>query len=380
MKIGLDLRLYGTKHGGIGRYIKELSSQLLKIDKKNQYVFFIYQKNDAKKITKNKKTKFVYTPIKWYSLKEQLLLSPLIKKQKLDLMHFPHFNVPLNYNKPFIVTIHDLIVHHFPNERATTLPKWLYQLKLKGYKQIIKNAIKKARTIIVPSNFVKQDILKFYNINADKIKVAYEGISNLNYTLKTKKSTAQQKKKIKIKKYLLYVGSAYPHKNLENLIKAFTLLRYKYKLTDLKLVLVGKIDYFYNQLQKYITAHYSSVTNNCIFYGQADDKELAQLYKNASAFIFPSLHEGFGLPPLEAMSFKTPVVAAKNASISEVCEQAAFYFDPNDPQNIAEKINQLLNDQKLRQNLITAGQKQIKKYSWKQCAKKHLEVYNATLL
>ena len=371
MTIGIDTRLYGAKHGGIGRYAQELIINLLKIDQKNQYVFFVYNNQDRRDIACNvsaTQPRFVHAPYRCYSLAEQVLMAQTIKKAKIDLMHFPHFNAPLVYNAPFIATIHDLIIHHFPDDRATTLPRWLYQIKLWGYKKVVKHAILKAKTIIAPSEFTKKDILRFYNINPDKIKVVYEGV-DLN--LKLKKNL-----KFKIKNYLLYVGSAYPHKNLEKLIEAFAILRQKYKLTDLKLVFVGKIDYFYNQLKKYIISQYPNIPiSNIIFYGYASDQELAGLYQNASLYVFPSLHEGFGLPPLEAMSFGLPIAASCAASIPEICGQAALYFKPADAADIAEKIYQVYNNKELIAQLRQKGFEQIKKYSWRKMAKEILEVY-----
>ncbi|MFH1713030.1 MAG: glycosyltransferase family 1 protein, partial [Candidatus Jacksonbacteria bacterium] len=292
-----------------------------------------------------------------------------------------------------------LIIHHFPDERATTLPPWLYKIKLWGYKKVIKHAVINARTIITPSEFTKNDILKFYTVDENKIKVIYEGISNLNSILKIKNYKLNKNLKLEhassavrrgggIKNYLLYVGSAYPHKNLEKLIDAFAILHQKYKLTDLKLVLVGKIDYFYNKLQKFIIPQYpppirragNIPISNIIFYDYASDSELSQLYQNAKIFVFPSLYEGFGLPPLEAMSFGTPVAASNLTSIPEVCGNAATYFDPNDANDMAAKIHKLYFDSALQSELRQNGFEQIKKYSWTKMAQETLRIYKLSLL
>jgi glycosyltransferase involved in cell wall biosynthesis len=359
MTIGIDTRMCGTKHAGIGRYIKELSTNLLKIDDRNQYIF-------------------LRPPYRWYSLKEQILMPGCIKKNKIGLMHFPHFNVPLAYNGPLVVTIHDLIIHHFPDARATTLPPWFYRIKLLAYKQVIKHAVKAARAIIVPSEFVKKDILRFYNVDDEKIKVVYEGVDiKFRYQITNVKSISNNKCQIS-GDYLLYVGSAYPHKNLERLVGAFAILRQKYKFEG-QLVLAGKIDYFYNQLQKYIISQYPNIQyllSNIHFYGHATDRELTQLYSNAKLFIFPSLSEGFGLPPLEAMSFGTPVVASNSTSIPEICEDAALYFNPNDANDIAVKIYSAYTNEKLQNKLRQKGLSQIKKYSWEKMAQETLRIYN----
>jgi len=377
MLIGLDARLWGTAHGGIGRYIAELIVHLLKIDRNNQYVFFVYNDFDRRAIVENlrerlprdlKRTfEFVLAPYRWYSLNEQLFMASVIKKARVDLMHFPHFNVPILYNGRYIVSVHDLIIHHFPDERATTLPPWLYQLKLMGYKKVLHHAITGARQIITPSRFTKEDLLNYYKIDSKKVSVIYEGVNQLNQKIRNKK--------LEIKNYLLYVGSAYPHNNLEKLIEALKILRTKNNQTNLDLVIAGKIDFFANRLQKQIGVNFPELLPHIKFFGVADDDELALLYQNAALYVFPSLYEGFGLPPLEAMSFGLPVVAAEATSIPEICEDAAIYFDPNDATDMADKINQVLIDQKLQADLREKGLALIKKYSWEQMAQETLEVY-----
>ena len=384
--IGIDARLYGTRHGGIGRYTEELISNLLQIDQKNQYVFFIYDKKDGEAIAKKAeeckaKVECVHTPYRWYSLKEQLLMPGAIKRAKVDIIHFTHFNVPLLYRDPYVVTIHDLIIHHFPDERATTLPKWLYKIKLLGYKKVTKHAVEKARAIIAPSEFGKQDLLRFYDIPEYKIRVIYEGVSELritNYELRINGKTDNQESKAQLKTknllpYLLYVGSFYPHKNIERLIDAFHILRTKHNL-DIKLVLVGKKDYFQKQAQKYLTTKYSLLTTLCIFYGRASDDELAELYQNASLFVFPSLYEGFGLPPLEAMSFGVPTMASNASCIREVYGDAVLYFNPMDTEDIAAKIYAVYINPVKQADLREKGYSQIQKYSWQKMAQETLPI------
>ena len=384
--IGIDARLYGTRHGGIGRYTEELISNLLQIDQKNQYVFFIYDKKDGEAIAKKAeeckaKVECVHTPYRWYSLKEQLLMPGAIKRAKVDIIHFTHFNVPLLYRDPYVVTIHDLIIHHFPDERATTLPKWLYKIKLLGYKKVTKHAVEKARAIIAPSEFGKQDLLRFYDIPKDKIRVICEGVSELritNYELRINGKTDNQESKAQLKTknllpYLLYVGSFYPHKNIERLIDAFHILRTKHNL-DIKLVLVGKKDYFQKQAQKYLTTKYSLLTTLCIFYGRASDDELAELYQNASLFVFPSLYEGFGLPPLEAMSFGVPTMASNASCIREVYGDAVLYFNPMDTEDIAAKIYAVYINPVKQADLREKGYSQIQKYSWQKMAQETLPI------
>lgn len=183
--------------------------------------------------------------------------------------------------------------------------------------------------------------------------------------------------KYKINKpYLLYVGNAYPHKNLGRLIETFKILINTYE-KDLQLVLVGEEDYFYQRLKKEISSILYSIKefDRIIFTGFVPEEELLTFYQNAAVYIFPSLCEGFGLPPLEAMAHGVPVVCSKSTCLPEILGEAVVYFDATNPQNMAKKINSVLSDESLRQKLIAAGYEQIKKYSWRKMAEETLKIY-----
>lgn len=160
MKIGIDCRMSGLKHVGIGRYIENLVNELKKIDAQNEYYFL------------------TRADIPHYSLKEQLILPLILYKEKLALVHFPHFNIPVLYFKKYVVTIHDLIKHISKGVETTTRSPWLYWLKYLGYKFVFWWAVKRATRIIVPSNFVKGDLVKEYKIDPAKVVVTYEGVDN----------------------------------------------------------------------------------------------------------------------------------------------------------------------------------------------------------
>ena len=373
MKIGIDARLYGPISKGIGRYLQELISYLEKLDQNNEYVIFLYSKNFDEYQPQNPRFKKVLAPYRWYSLAEQFKMPKLIEKEKIDLMHFPHFNVPLFYKKPFILTIHDLILTKFPSKRASTKGFLTYWLKNLFYKLTIKSALKRAKKIMAVSKHTKDDIVQQFGIKPEKIEVIYLGLTKLPQTGENsndKKVIIDYNININLP-YILYVGNAYPHKNLEKLISTFT------KLEDLQLVLVGKIDYFYKRLQS--LSEKLGLEKKVLFLGYVPDEKLAVLYKNAKAYIFPSLYEGFGLPPLEAMSFGIPVVSSNASCLPEILEQAALYFKPKNNDEMIEKINQVVTDEDLRQKLINQGFEQIKKYNWSDCSQKTLDIYNQTL-
>ncbi len=157
MKIGIDCRIYGSKHTGIGRYVQNLVENLLEIDKHNEYVLFVNKDFQSQFLAL--KVKIVPVDIPHYSLKEQIILPRIIKKEKLDLVHFPHFNVPMFYSGKYVVTIHDLIKHLSKGPSTTTHKGSVYWLKYLGYKIVFKQTIKRADKIITPSNFVKNEII-----------------------------------------------------------------------------------------------------------------------------------------------------------------------------------------------------------------------------
>jgi glycosyltransferase involved in cell wall biosynthesis len=380
MRIGIDARFLGPKGKGLGRYTQKLIENLEKIDSQNQYVIFLRQNNFGEYQPSVSNFKKVLADYRWYSLAEQLAMPSKIYEEKIDLMHFPHFNVPVFYFEPFVVTIHDLILRHWPTRRASTLDPVRYWLKNLAYKIVIWLAIKRAKRIIVPSNYVKNDILKSFGAKEEKIVVTYEGAPEKTFKFNPTAGGQNSKSildKFKINKpYLLYVGNAYPHKNLENLIEAFKILIERHK-QDMQLVLVGEEDYFYKRLKEEADCMFYNfkVSNQIIFTGFIDDKSLNNLYREARLYIFPSLCEGFGLPPLEAMAQGIPVISSDNTCLPEVLGNAAIYFDATNPQDIAEKINKVLNDKSLAEKLKVAGYEQIKKYSWQIMGEETLKIY-----
>jgi len=376
MRIGIDARLYGPKNGGLGRYLEQIIFFLEEIDKENEYVIFLYKDNFDLYQARNKRFKKVIFPYRWYSLSEQINFPRFIRKEKVDLMHFPHFNVPVFYSKKFVLTIHDLIISHFPDSRATTLSPLQYRFKLFGYHFVLSQAVKKAAKIIAVSQATKDDILKFYpKIREKKIEVIYEGVSafpsknDFNYDFLLKKYHLP-------KPYLLYFGAAYPHKNLKRLLRSFKIILEKYQ-KNIFLALGGKEDFFYRRLKNY--AKDLGLSKKIFFLGFVPDEDMPLIYKNALAYIFPSLKEGFGLPVLEAMSFGLPVVCSNLSSLPEIAGEAALYFNPYREDEIAEKIYLLISNEQLRQKLIERGKERIKKFNWRDCAENTLNIYKSLL-
>ena len=368
-KIGIDARFFGLIGKGLGRYTQKLIEYLEIIDSENEYVIFLRKENFNEYQPYNKNFKKVLADYSWYSFSEQLFFPFLLKKYNFDLMHFPHFNVPLLYRKKFVLTIHDLILIHFPTLRGTKLSPVWYWMKYAAYKFTISSAAKRAQSIIAVSEFTKNDIIEQYPWAKNKIHVTYEASDNLCRISNVQPHLILEKYGI-IKSYLLYVGNAYPHKNLERLIDAFEQIRSKYP--NMQLALVGKEDFFYARLKKYALAKNFQGIH---FLGFVPDQDLDVLYRFADAYVFPSLYEGFGLPPLEAMAKGAVVVSSEHACMREILGEAAYYVDAKNAENISKGILRVLEDKILQQNLIRKGYDQIKKYDWNRMAEETLKIY-----
>lgn len=384
MRIGIDARFFGPAGKGLGRYTQKLVENLEKITadkeklatgkKPDQFFVFLRKENFDQYQPKNPRFHKVLADYRWYTFAEQFKMPGLLKKHNLDLVHFPHFNVPLFYRKKFVVTIHDLILIHFPTVRGTTLNPLFYWLKYLAYKLVINSAVKRSEKIIAVSKSTKEDILKNYRVGAEKIEVTYEA-ADVPESRQNQNEDAILRKYDIIKPYLLYVGNAYPHKNLEALVLALKNLNTT--KPDLKLALVGKEDYFYKRLKKYA---FESGNKNVIFAGFAPDSDLDAIYRNCEAYVFPSLYEGFGLPPLEAMARGAPVISSDHASMREILGTSAYYFDARKPENISAAVKKVLDSAEIRSELVKKGYQQVKKYSWKKMAEEAFAIYQKAVI
>ncbi len=369
MKIGIDCRLWNET--GVGRYIRNLVWNLQNLDKKNCYVLFVKKDiaNHELNIENDPRWKIVHANIRWHSFEEQIKFPGILYKENLDLMHFPYFSMPFFYKKPFVVTIHDLIINHFPTGRASTLPLPVYYAKRFAYNYLLKHSVKDAKTIIVPLNAVKEDVITTLGAVPEQIAVTYEGVEN------------RRNKKLNIKNtisspYFLYVGNAYPHKNLKRLMEAF--ISFKKDIKDeVKLLLVGKNDYFYKKLEEEAL---DKGNKDIVFQHGVDDRKLFSLYAHAKAFVSASLMEGFGLPSLEAMSASCLVLVSDIPSFREVCQNVGFYFDPYNIDAIKKQLRFVYNlDYKTKQKLIVRGLNRVNDFSWRKMAEETLRIYESSL-
>src|SRR3989344_6253280 len=234
MRIVIDARMY--QESGVGRYIRNLISELQILEKENEYLILLTKK-DYDNLDLNKNFKKVLANFRWYGVEEQIKLPKLLKELNPDLVHFPLFNIPIFYKGKFIVTIHDLIHQHFQMKRATTLNPLTYKIKQLAYKKVFKKAIVDSKKILVPSNYVKNLLVKDWDIDANRVVVTYEAVDEDIFSIakRIKRERINQvMKKFRIRPpFLFYVGNAHPHKNVEGLIRAFLELRKKYPYLQL---------------------------------------------------------------------------------------------------------------------------------------------------
>jgi len=373
LKIGIDCRFWGV-NAGIGRYIRNLIFHLQKLDKRNKYFLFL-KKQDFEKVNLNNNFTKIVADFKWYSISEQIGMTWVLSKNNLDLVHFPHFNMPFFWPGKFIVTIHDLTHQYFQMRRVTTHNPFIYKIKRISYKIIFKKAVNYSAKILVPSNYVKNLLKKEWDINPQKITVTYEGVEDkflsIEKKLNLKSSIIKMSNVLNNfdieQPYLFYVGNAHPHKNVEGLIKAFLLLQKKYQ--NLKLVLSGEDQNFWPRIKREF--QYPGI----IYTGFVNEEELIVLYKNAACFVMSSFEEGFGIPILEAMACSTPIAASNVASLPEIGGSAVNYFDPFNIEDIVEKIEHILRDKKFQKELIEKGRKRVRLFSWEKMAQQTLECY-----
>lgn len=359
MRIGIDMRMAGTGEG-IARYCEELVNHMAQIDRENEYYLISNDRASVKLKVQSEKFVIVEVRSKYYSLAEQTRFIWELKRLKLDLVHFTSFNAPVFYPGKFVVTIHDIIHHLYPGKKKARL---LHRL---AYRLVIKSAVSRAAKIIAVSQSTKDDIVKTFHTDPKKIAVVYEGVDERFFTRLAADEIEPVLARYNIRKpYLLFVGVWRQYKNLPRLAQAFDIIKDKYG-KDCRLVIAGKIDPFYPEIKKSVFV--AKNAKDIIATGYIPDDHLPELYQGASAFVLPSLVEGFGLIGAEAQASGIPVAASDIPVLREVLGSGALYFNPRDPEDMAEKINEVL-------TVGTSKNENARKYSWAEAAKKTLEIY-----
>lgn len=366
MKIGIDAR---NDQAGIGRYTLSLIRGLGKIDRENEYVLLLSRERLAAYTLPGPNFRAVEAEIPWFTAREQLLLPRLVARERLDLMHYPHLTVPLSSRTPFVVTVHDL---NYLDDAAIFGGDGsrLRRAALRtGYRVELAKA-RRARRLIAVSEHTRDTVVRELRVDPERVAVTYEAADP---PAAVEPDTSVLARHGLDSPFFLYVGAAYPYKNLARLIDAFARIG-----SDHKLVLAGDLEHFGPGLRE--QAADAGLAARAVFPGRVSDAELAALYGAALAYAFVSTSEGFGLPGLEAMSAGVPVVAASAGSLPEIYGDAARYCDPHDVDSIADALAEVASDEHLRARLVALGRQRAAGFSWERTAEQTLAVYREALL
>lgn len=374
MVIGIDIRVLsrGTR-SGIEEYALNLLSHLLPMDKTIEYKLFYnaYRKVDIDhEWAKLPNVRIINhsIPNRFFDLSSRFFSAPKVDKLLggVDVFWSPHiFLAALSNACPAVVTFHDLSFERYGEFYSWQKHYWHFSMNPRLQ-------ARKAKKIIAVSESTKQDLVELYEIPAAKIKVIYSGINSVS---DKGFGSSQIKEKYHLpEKYILYLGTIEPRKNIIGLIKAFELFKKKYGLliADYKLVIAGAKGWLYQDVFK--AAEKSSFKNDIIFTGFIDNEDKNEVYRLSSLYVYPSFFEGFGFPPLEAMAQGVPVITSNTSSEPEAVATAALVIDPYNIDEMAWAMNELLINKDLRVKMIGRGYEQIKRFSWQRCARETLEV------
>ena len=365
MRIGIDARK--LHDFGIGTYIRNLLRQLARLDRSTEFVL-LARPGDCQALgTLGENFRAVAETAGNYSVTEQLAIPFALKREGVTLFHAPHYVLPPLVRCPSVVTIHDCIHLMFPQY----LPN---RFAHRYAKTFISLAARRATRVLTVSESSKADILRFVDAPPEKIDVIYNAYDERFGIEPNEEEVVRVRERYQLgDEFVLYAGNVKPHKNLERLIQAFQIVRSR-GLGDLKLVLIGDDISRYAALRRAVHRH--QLHKYVRFLGYLPEETLAVMYRLASVFVFPSIYEGFGLPPLEAMASGTPVVTSNVSSLPEVTGGAAVLVDPYDPEAIADGMHRVLTDEDLRQDLRRKGLARCRQFSWGQSVRRVRAIYD----
>lgn len=363
--IVIDARV---RRASTGRYSDRLVEHLQDIDHFHRYTILVQPDDPWKMRAKNFTTVPLPYPQFSYNPLDQIGYAWKLYRLKPDLVHFTMTQQPMLYFGKIVTTTHDLTMFNFV--RRGTTPPAIFAFKMFLYKVLFRWSHMKSNKIVVPTKYVEDALSSYQPATKDKIVVTYES-GELPKTGPAEKPSIIGEHD----KFIMYLGTGFPHKNLERLVDAFDILHKKHP--ELKLIFVGKKEKHYEALEQLIQSHPSS--KQIIVAGYLPDEQAKWLHQHCQAYIFPSMSEGFGLPALESMGYGAAVVSANVTSMPELYEDAAYYFNPYNVQDMADKINDVLTNKKLRDTLRKKARPQYEKYSWHKMAEETLTVYKEVL-
>jgi glycosyltransferase involved in cell wall biosynthesis len=351
---------------GIGTYVRNLVHWLARLDTDDTYVLLCRREDVDLVRALGPRFEALYEQAGNYSVREQISVPLALARARVDLFHAPHYVVSPLTRCPFVVTIHDCIHLRFPEYLPNRLA-YVYA------RTLMRSSARRSQRVLTVSQASKQDILHYLKIPASKVEVIYNAIDDRLATPPRADEVAKVRERYQLTApFILYTGNIKPHKNVDRLIEAYAILRRR-GIDQAKLLVIGDEISKYPNLRRLV--HRFQLHQHVRFLGFVPDATLAALYRLASAFVFPSLYEGFGFPPLEAMAAGTPVVTSNVSSLPEVVGDAAVLIDPLDAGAIADAMARVLNDPALRATLIARGHDRVKAFSWERSAARVREVY-----
>src|SRR6516162_3983365 len=371
MRIAIDIRK--INEFGVGAYIWNLVRHVASVDTKNEYLLLGSHRNFHELGPLPPNFRQFYQPEGHGLWRDHITIPLALRRQNIDLVHIPHHEAPLFSPSKLVVTVHDCVHLLFPQEDSSKFQTYRSYLRTK-------KVVQKAKHVFAVSKSTKQDLLNIYNLPESKISVVHNALDERFAFHHTPEERKHVLERYQLKDpFILYSGKIRTHKNLHRLIEAFAVLKSELaddeKYGNLKLIIIG------DELSKHqylrLTVIRSGAQQDVRFFGFVPYPILRVFYQCASLFAFPSLYEGFGLPPLEAMANRTPVIASNTSSLPEVLDEAALLVNPENVFDIARGMKLLLFDEVLRQKLIQKGIEQVARFSWKLAAQKVVETYES---
>ncbi len=366
--IGIDVRKIDDF--GIGTYISHLVSGLAEIDQENRYVLIAapQSRDQLPDLPDNFRVAVERSPV--YSLRELAALSWRLYRLKLDLYHSTHYVLPAALPCPAVATIHDIIHLLYPDFLPNRLA-FLYAQRM------IRSTLTRGERIIAVSRNTKEDLQDYFQVSGEKIEVIYNGVDDIfRHDIPAGHVDDWLERLAISKPYLLFVGNPKPHKNLDNVIKAFA-RALELKTFDAQLVCVGaRKPSEFKILQR---ASQLGISDRIQLVGHVATEALPALYRGASLFLYPTLYEGFGLPVIEAMACGTAVITSNTSALKEISEGYAHLVDPLNVEKMALAISHCMSDTAYRQQLAERGRKRARDFRWHRAAQQTLAVYQRAL-
>jgi glycosyltransferase involved in cell wall biosynthesis len=374
MKIGIDIRNIGRQRTGSEAVVLELTKNILKIDHANEY--FLFTDTEDRDVLDNIEKSLELEGVdnvRIISLKARnkfawafWAMPKYLRKNKLDVYH-------TEYILPFFIPKRTRAITHIHDVSFKAHKEFIKKTDLFFLNILIPYSIRRADTIIAISEFTRNEIEKYYKVDSEKIEMIHNAVNKKKDSLRTSNAEEVREKYGLPEKYILYIGTLQPRKNVSSLIKAFA--RVSHQIPEIKLVVAGnkKAHNFDQEIDRSVES--LKLDDKVVFPGFIDEKDKMVVYSGAHVFAYPSFYEGFGLPLLEAMSVDVPVISSSSSSLKEVGGDACLFFDPSDLDDLSKKLYTICIDEELRNNLVDSGRQRVSFFSWQKSAKQLLKIY-----